>query len=71
MQLSAVEPVPRSSEVGHLRTDGVHRRESAGTGPAVLEVARVTSAAYSDNPMDVPMIERPCFPTPIAATVVP
>ena len=30
-----------------LRTDGVHCRESVGTGPVVLKVARVTGAAFA------------------------
>ena len=30
----------------HLRTDGVHCRESAGAGPVVLEVVPVTDAAF-------------------------
>ena len=30
-----------------LRTDGVHCRESAGTGPAVLRVVPATAAAFS------------------------
>ena len=34
----------RAYQVPQLRTDGVHRRESIGTGPVVLKVARVTSA---------------------------
>ena len=30
-----------------MRTDGVHCRESAGSGPAVLKVVPVTGAAFS------------------------
>ena len=33
-----------------LRTDGVHRQESAGTGPVVLEVVRVTDDALQVLP---------------------
>ena len=36
-------------------TDGVHYRESAGTGPVVLKVAQQTGASYSGNPMDQSM----------------
>ena len=35
------------SRVTHLRTDGVHCRESVGTGPVVLKVVRVTGAAFA------------------------
>ena len=37
----------RIHPVTQLRTDGVHCRESTGTGPVVLKVVRVTSAAFS------------------------
>ena len=45
-----------------LRTDGVPCRESAGTGPVVLKVVPVTSAAFAGHhgPIDV----RLSFPTP-------
>ncbi|CAN0259758.1 unnamed protein product, partial [Ascophyllum nodosum] len=33
--------------VTQLRTDGVHCRESVGTGPVVLKVVRVTGAALA------------------------
>ena len=36
----------RVNRVAQLRTDGVHCRESAGTGPVVLQVVRVTGAAF-------------------------
>ena len=36
----------RAYRVTQLRTDGVHCRKSAGTGPAVLKVVRVTRAAF-------------------------
>ena len=35
----------RVYRVTHLRTDGVHCRESAGTGPVVLKVVSVSVAA--------------------------
>ena len=38
--------------VKQLRTDGVHRRESAGTGPVVLKVVPVTGAAFSGFTVD-------------------
>ena len=37
----------RVYRVAQLRTDGVHCRESVGTVPAVLKVARVTRAAFA------------------------
>ena len=37
----------RVYRVAQLRTDDVHSRESAGTGPVVLKVVPVTGAAYS------------------------
>ena len=36
---------------GHA-IDGVHCRESAGTGPVILKVIPVTGAAFSGIPMD-------------------
>ena len=42
----------RVYRVMQLRTDGVHRRESAGTGPVVLNVIQLTGSACSGNPMD-------------------
>ena len=45
-----------------MRTDGVDRRESAGAGRVVLEVARrVTGAAYSDNAMEPLMRDHTVF----------
>ena len=41
----------RLCRVTQLRTDGVHCRESASTGPVVLNVVQVTGAAYSGNPV--------------------
>ena len=41
----------RLYRVTQLRTDGVHCRESASTGPVVLNVVPVTGAAYSGNPV--------------------
>ena len=42
----------RVCRVNQLRDDGFYRRESAGTGAAVLKVAREAGAAYSGYPMD-------------------
>ena len=35
-----------------MRTDGVHCRESVGTGPVVLKIVRVTSASFPGITMD-------------------
>ena len=35
-----------------MRTDGVDCRESAGTGPVVLKVVRVTGVAFSGITVD-------------------
>ena len=37
----------RVYRITQLRTDGVHCRESAGTGPVALKVVRVTGAAFN------------------------
>ena len=37
----------RVYRITQLRTDGVHCRESVGTGPVVLKVVRVTGAAFA------------------------
>ena len=52
----------RVYRVTQLRTDGVPFRESAGTGPVVLKVVRVTGAAFAGyhGPINV----RFPFPTP-------
>ena len=42
----------RVYRVTHLRTDGVHCREPAGTGSVVLKVVPVTGAAFSGVTMD-------------------
>ena len=42
----------RVYQVTLLRTDGVHCRESVGTGPEVLKVVPVTGAAFSSFTMD-------------------
>ena len=39
----------RVYRVTQLRTDGVHCRESAGTGPVVLKVVTVTGAAFAGH----------------------
>ena len=41
--------------VTQLRTDGVHCRESVGTGPVVLKVVPVTGAAFAGLTMDQSM----------------
>ena len=47
----------------HLRADGVHHQgESTDTGPEVLKVELLLSAAFSSNRMDHNV--RPSFPTP-------
>ena len=38
---------PRPLQSLNNSTDGVHCRESTGTGPVIVEVAPVTSAAFS------------------------
>ena len=48
-----------------LRTDGVHCRESAGTGPVVLKVVQVTGAAFADH--RGPIIVRLFFLHPLLA----
>ena len=42
----------RVNRVTQLRTDGVHCREFAGTGPVVLKVVQVTGAAILQVIMD-------------------
>ena len=49
-------------------TDGVHRRKSAGTGPLVRQVARVTGAVFSGRQLSRPVNVRPSFPKPIFST---
>ena len=48
-----VEEVERGNvivdQVTQLCIDGIHHRESTGTGPVILKVASVTSATYSGN----------------------
>ena len=46
-----------------LRTDGVHYRESTGTGPVVLKVISVTGAAIFQVTMDQLMCAS-LFPHP-------
>ena len=41
----AIGSVPSLPGHSQMRTDGVHRRESAGTGPVVIKVVPVTDAA--------------------------
>ena len=40
----------RVYRVTQLRTDGIHCRESAGTGPVVLKIVPVTGAALFASP---------------------
>ena len=42
----------RVYRVAQLRADGVHCRESAGTGPIILKVVAVTGAAILEVTMD-------------------
>ena len=53
----------RVNRVTQLRTDGVHCRESAGTGPIVLKVVPVTGAAILQVTMDQLMCAS-LFPHP-------
>ena len=53
----------RVYRVTQLRTDGVHCRESTGTGPVVLKVVPVTSAALASNHGPINM--RLSFPHPL------
>ena len=66
------QPPSDQSQVGwvtQLRTDGVHRLESAGSGPEVLKVAPVTGAAFSGNSMDK-FLCAPLFPHPLYYTII-
>ena len=55
----------RRYRVTQLRTDHVHRRESASTGPGVVKATRVPINIQVTNPMDHgPANVRPFFPTP-------
>ena len=53
-------PIPPTAPSGQsrvyhamqMRSDGVHCRESADTGPVVLKVVRITGAAFSSVAMD-------------------
>ena len=47
-----------------MRTDGVHYRESVGTGPVVNKVVPVTDAAFSGFTMDQFLRASLSFPTP-------
>ena len=42
--------------IGSLRTDGIHCRESAGTGPVVLKVVPVTGAAMCSSLFPHPLM---------------
>ena len=53
-----------SYRVTHLRTDGVHCRESAGTGPVDLKVVPVMGSAILQVTMDQ-IIFASLFPHPL------
>ena len=50
----------RIYRVMEMRTDGGHCQESAGTGPVVLKVVRVTGVAFAGH--HGPINVRPSFP---------
>ena len=63
---TAIGSVPSLYQVSHiLRTDGVHCREFASTGPVVLKVVPVTGAAFSGIPVHGPIFVRLSLPTPM------
>ena len=47
----------RVNRVPQMRTDGVHCRESAGTGPVVFKVVQVTSLSHTRCRYEVGMLE--------------
>ena len=53
----------RVCQVTHLRTDGVHCRESAGTGSLVLKVVPVTGAPFPGH--HGPINVHSLFPHPL------
>ena len=59
---------PRVYPVTQMRTDGVHCRESAVTGPAVLKVVRVTGVTFTG--CHEPIFVRLSFPTPTKTSVI-
>ena len=50
----------RVYQVTQLRTDGVHCRESAGTGPVILKVVPVTGSAFLGITIDQIMCAPLC-----------
>ena len=52
-----------------MRTDHVHRRESARTGPAVLKVVPVTSAAAFASPWTNEFMFTSLFPHPLLVCI--
>ena len=60
-----IEGQSPANQVTHLGTDGVHRRESAGTRPLALKLTRVTVAVYSRSPVDQSGMCTPLFPHPL------
>ena len=62
---------PEFYQVAHLRTDSVHYRDPAGTGPVVLKVVPVSdSGAAFSGIIHGPTIVRLSFPTPKIYSVV-
>ena len=57
---------PRVYRATQFRTDGVHSRQSAGTGPVVLKAVRVMGAAFSGITMDQ-FLRASLFPHPLLA----
>ena len=56
----------RVYQVTQMRTDGVHRRESAGTGPVNLKVVPVTGAIFTGITMDYDQLMcASLFPHPL------
>ena len=66
---TAMGSVPSLNQVTHLRTDGIHCRESGGTGPVVLRVVPVTGAAFSGITTDQLMCASRLFSHTIDVTV--
>ena len=59
----------RVYRITQLRADSVHSEESAGTGPVVIVVVRVTGAACNTSRNSMNKFVRPSFPTPAIDTV--
>ena len=66
---TVIGSVPTAFIGSHIwRTDGVHCRESSGTGPVALKVVRVTGASLSAITMD-PFLCASLFPHPILGVI--